>query len=231
MISILTVYTFFPDDLNSDLKNLADMLEDEETLMEHLEGKKKQTSLDVTKSLPTKEAPIQPIDQPQDLLSKFLNSLSTSNPVDSSELYYENINEDAIKEAQEKVMLEGKLSQLKLSNIDEEHENDENALANAVLHGGVAQHSCANEHIIIPHNDQFDRQSVRSAAYSTASTFSPQEVKSRLMREHKKREIHEKMKVNPKNVKGDANALRRRKQNDQALAVEDMQGYMESFYG
>lgn len=215
------------DDLNSDLKNLTDMVDDESTLLEHLESKKKTDPQENAKLLTENESQHQPLDapqaapQPHDLLSKFFNSLPTGNPV-SEELYYEQMNEELIKEAQKKVMLEGKLNALQLSNIEEQTEDDENAPLNVnTLHGGVL---CSTS---VAPLDQFDRKSVLSHAYSTASTFSPQEVKSRLVSEKKKRDTREKSKVNPKNIKGDANALRRRKQNDQALANEDLKGYQD----
>lgn len=204
------------------------MVDDESTLLEHLESKKKTDPPENAKLSTENESQYQSVDapqaapQPHDLLSKFFNSLPTGNPV-SEELYYEQMNEELIKQAQKKVMLEGKLNALQLSNIEEQTEDDENVLLNgSTLHGGVL---CSAS--VAPPLDQFDRKSVLSHAYSTASTFSPQEVKSRLVSEKKKRDTREKTKVNPKNIKGDANALRRRKQNDQSLANEDLKGYQE----
>lgn len=169
--------------------------------------------------------------EPQDMLSKFFNSLPNSTPSNNNtdqevsqeaQLYYEQMNDELIKEAQEKLQLEGKLTELTLSNIAEQNENDADVInvENEPLTGGVNQAR--------PKEIEMDRQSV---AYSTASTFSPAEVKSKLCREKKKRDLTEKSRIRPKNIKGDANALRRRKQNDQSLANEDLHGYLEGGAG
>lgn len=177
--------------------------------------------------------------EPQDILSKFFRSLpshstpcnTTSDDQDLSEepmLYYEQMNDELIKEAQEKLQLEGKLTELTLSKIDEQNENDADivAIERQPLTGGVHLTRATLERQV--EDIEMDRQSI---AYSTASTFSPAEVKSKLCREKKKRDLTEKSRIRPKNIKGDANALRRRKQNDQSLANEDLHGYLEGGAG
>lgn len=163
------------------------------------------------------------------MLSKFLNSLPSSsnhntNSTDktgkieeSSPLYYEQMNDALIAEAQEKLLLEGgKLAELTLSSSCEAAEGAEEGDTFPEDHS----HLRPAHHLLL---DQTDRQSV---AHSTASTFSPAEVKQRLAREGAKRAQRERSRFHPKAVKGDANAARRRKQNDQALANEDLAGYL-----
>jgi len=201
---------------------LAD-IDDEEALIEHL--KSQQNLLGASEATEQTNDTALSVDNsnlPQnDLLSKFLNSLPTDLPT-NDELYYEQMNDERIKEAQEKIQLDSKMHLLKLSN--EQYENDENVEVVSICKQIETDQ-------LTPLADQFDRRSMNSHAISTASTFSPHEVKSRLMREKKKRDVREKTKVNPKNIKGDANALRRKKKNDQALANEDLKGYMnDSFW-
>lgn len=144
-----------------------------------------------------------------EILSKFLNSLPNHNDVVNDEqCFHEDqiLNEKKAQLAEEKITLEKQMLELKLENTDENMPN--------------------NEQNPITDNEQFDQQSVHSYAYSTASTFSPHEVKSRLIREKKKREMRDRMKVNPKNIKGDANAIMRRKKNDQSVANEDLKAYI-----
>ena len=204
--------------MKNEFENIADILEDENILIKHFSETKTEHSFDIPLDVCQTNEKI-------NILSKFLNSLSTNTTSFSEELYYEQLNDQLIKEAQDKVLIENKLLSLSLDNIDEEKQIDENS-------ENTSNQSTAL-HCIPPLQslDQFDLQSVHSKAYSSSSTFSPHEVKSRLMNEKKKRELRQRMKVNVKNIKGDANALKRKKKNDQVLANEDLKGYLnDSFW-
>lgn len=173
--------------------------------------------LDKNKLLAVDETETQPLNPPKDqndIMSKFLRDLESSAPIVpvDDQLYYQQPNDQLIREAQEKVDLENKL---RLFNINEQDENDENVVA-------VNDSEASPPPLFASKvNDDLDRQSV----YSTASTFSKQEVKSRLTREKKKRDAQDRMKLNPKNIKGSDNAIRRRKKTDQSLANEDLVSY------
>ncbi|KAJ6218435.1 hypothetical protein RDWZM_009592 [Blomia tropicalis] len=189
----------FKDEIDDELKALIDGLNDEEKLMETIQN---QNDRKENESVVSKGS-----DSKIDMMSKFLNSLPNHTIDDNNEQpLYEQMTDELIKEAQEKVMIEGKFLHL---NISESNENDEQDTVPPMVD-----------------TDSFDHKSVHTYAQSTASTFSPMEIKSRLVKERKKRESRDRMKVNTKNIKGDANALRRRKKNDQALANEDLQGYL-----
>lgn len=206
--------TFSRLEIESDIKNLAD-IDDEDALISHIESQKhligpselrpevKTEIVEDTSNFPG-----------NDIMSKYFNSLPKND-----EFYYQQMDKqlELVTEAQEKVKLEAKLHGLVLDENNENVEEEDNVPELI----DTAQ--------LPPLNDQFDSASIHSNAMSTASTISPHEVKSRLLREYKKREIRQKMKVNPKNIKGDANALRRKKKNDQALANEDLKGYLDSF--
>ncbi|XP_017461907.1 PREDICTED: serine/threonine-protein kinase RIO2-like, partial [Rhagoletis zephyria] len=122
----------------SELKQLADLLDDEATLLQHIE-KEKGGGGDGGKSETLQEEEVQQqqtLAEPQDMLSKFLNSLPSSsnhntNSTDktgkieesSPPLYYEQMNDALIAEAQEKLLLEGgKLAELTLSREAEERD-------------------------------------------------------------------------------------------------------------
>lgn len=170
-------------------------MDDEETFLSHLERRNVDSSINADGGSKF---------SPNEILSKFLNSLP--NVVNSNEGEMagciDSIDEKLAQEAEEKILLE-----------KQKMENNLNQCQVLVEESDVNT------------EDKDDQKSVQSYAYSTASTFSPLEVKSRLIREKKKRELREKMRVNPKNVKGDANAIHRRKKNDQALANEDLKAY------
>lgn len=197
------------EDANTkDIKKLLEFMTDDNKLIEHLEKPvAQQSNLMLTQSEPT------------DIMSKFFSSLPVGNanvPPTSDDLYYEQPNEKLLQEAEDKVKLEKKMQNLQLTSIDENEPADFDTDPVPQL---VTSLNAADDH--------GDRQSVHSHAYSTASTFSPMEVKARLQRERKKREMAQRNKFNPKNVKGDANALLRRKKNDQALANEDLNAYKD----
>lgn len=196
------------DDVKTkDIKELLEFIADDTKLIEHLE--KPVTSQ--SNSAPTQN-------ESNDIMSKFFNSLpaaQASNPPTSDDLYYGQPNEKLLQEAEDKVKLEQKMQNLQLTQINEDQSADfeVDPVPQLVTSLNPDEHA--------------DKQSVYSHAFSTASTFSPIEVKTRLLRERKKREMSERNKFNPKNVKGDANAIRRRKKNDQALATEDLHAYKD----
>ena len=167
-------------------------------------------------------------DGKSELLSKFLNSLCSTNNEDNidhndyksttiddgnatSNSYYSSKNNQDINE--EIKILDERLAKLAPTSMKEKNADDFDENADVEISN------------TLNHNDQDDVYS------TTTSTFNPQMIKSRLLKEQRKRETKQRIKIAgnvKKNVKGDSNALRRRKRDDYQSAKEDWHAFKDS---
>ncbi|OTF81668.1 serine/threonine-protein kinase RIO2-like protein [Euroglyphus maynei] len=207
----IPVFEPFAEATTTDLQQLADAFDDanEETFDSNPKTKQSENS--------------SMTDGKSELLSKFLNSLCSTNDADNIDhkstmidndaapnLYYCLKNDQDINEEIE--ILDERMAKLApTSSIEKNDNDDENA-----------EVKISNT---LNHNDRDD-------AYSTAtSTFSPQTIKSRLLKEQRKKETRQRIKMAAnvkKNVKGDSNALRRRKRDDYQSAKEDWHAFKDA---
>ena len=200
----------------NDLQQLADAFDgaNEETFDSNHEPKI---------SSDDKNSPI--VDGKSELLSKFLSSLCPRNDADNinhSDHKSTMINDDTTKNLYysskhnqdingEIAILDQRMAKLAPTSSNEKNPNDcdENVEISTTLNP----------------NDRDD-------VYSTAtSTINPQMIKSRLLKEQRKRETKQRIKMAAnvkKNVKGDSNALRRRKRDDYQSAKEDWHAFKDA---